>query len=648
MAVVNICGFETLKIGSATGTTKEEVYRRFGNASNTGIETFTKRTGDGSLAVTGTGSGAVIIRGIDSNGYDAFFALSTIYVRFYVLFNTLPSSISEERSIFFLNQTGMDAAGTADGLTLSVFNTSSTVRRLRLSRGFGGIIATGSTTNLTTGTWYRIEIKAECSDTGAYEVKVNGVSEFSGTGDLRNDSYAATWESIGVGSNGLFDTSVSMDCNFDDITINDSEYPGPGAIIRLNPDADGYTTDWGAGAGSATGDYTDLDEVSASGALGKDDDTTYVRTVTNTHKEAVSLESCSSKGISGAIRAAKMFAYVRDESQTTAWSIGVYYGDSSTSAFTTAADNVDANYYPKFYLFTTTNLGSALTTTLLDTYQPVVQHAQSQSRGLRCTAMGMMVDFDSSGSSSSSTTNTKAHTGRAVIRKTLSQTQTGKAFLIKVLTSSETGRARIIATLTSSITAKTSVLNQNRQTINGIANIITAITYTTTTAGRSRIQNLLTYSFQGVGRIQYSTTTTILGLSSLVKSQFAHPISDESTGLWSETPLYAKIDEVNPDDSDYIYSTLNPTNDTCEVRLNSITAPNDKTRHKLKYRFKKSGSNSIDFKIQLYDNTTLIKETTHSNISTEWVDGVITLTEGEANTISDYGNLRVKLVANTP
>jgi hypothetical protein len=130
--------------------------------------------------------------------------------------------------------------------------------------------------------------------------------------------------------------------------------------------------------------------------------------------------------------------------------------------------------------------------------------------------------------------------------------------------------------------------------------------------------------------------------------QISSPISDVSTGFWSIAPLYEKIDEISPSDSDYIYSSTNPSNDTCEVLLTGAINPNVHTGHYLTYRYQKEldNSNQINLVVGLYEGTTLISQQTHNDIPYGWITTGFYLTSGEAATITNYNNIRVRLTAN--
>jgi hypothetical protein len=134
-------------------------------------------------------------------------------------------------------------------------------------------------------------------------------------------------------------------------------------------------------------------------------------------------------------------------------------------------------------------------------------------------------------------------------------------------------------------------------------------------------------------------------------AQFARPDSDVSAGSWTATPLWQKIDEETASDADIIRSANDPSADVCELGLSDVSDPLDNVTHVIRYRYQKgqSGGGSpgvIDLTVSLFDGVTQIWTTTHSGIGLTWVDGSATLSAGEADSITDYTDLRIKFSAN--
>lgn len=136
---------------------------------------------------------------------------------------------------------------------------------------------------------------------------------------------------------------------------------------------------------------------------------------------------------------------------------------------------------------------------------------------------------------------------------------------------------------------------------------------------------------------------------------YARPDGDVTDGSWTRddggnTDLYSRIDETTPSDADYIKSSDLSAggSDTCELALGNVSDPGQDGYHRLRYRFRKQnvqGDPRVDLEIRLIQGTTTIATRTEQNISTDWFDGVLTLTSAEAASISDYNDLRVRFTA---
>lgn len=129
-------------------------------------------------------------------------------------------------------------------------------------------------------------------------------------------------------------------------------------------------------------------------------------------------------------------------------------------------------------------------------------------------------------------------------------------------------------------------------------------------------------------------------------AQYGRPISDISTGGWGTTPLWSKLDDN--DDADFITSSKNPSADTFENALtNTLSDPSSSSGHIIKARLRCDKSNNGTATMYLYQGTTLIA--TYSipgNLATAFTTYSYTLTSTEANSITDYTALRIRVSAN--
>lgn len=135
----------------------------------------------------------------------------------------------------------------------------------------------------------------------------------------------------------------------------------------------------------------------------------------------------------------------------------------------------------------------------------------------------------------------------------------------------------------------------------------------------------------------------------------AYPTSDVSDGTWTDqaggSNLYAAIDETTPSDADYIKSAELEASgsDVCEVALDALGDAGLSTDHVVRYRYRKQGAATMNLSFQLRQGTsTVIASWSHNGIGTDWVDGQYTLSEAEANSITDYSDLRVRITASVP
>lgn len=143
-----------------------------------------------------------------------------------------------------------------------------------------------------------------------------------------------------------------------------------------------------------------------------------------------------------------------------------------------------------------------------------------------------------------------------------------------------------------------------------------------------------------------------IGIGSIISPQKLRPTSDISVGTWvpipsSPTTLYDKLDEVVADDADYIQSSLSPVSaDICEVKFGAGQDPASSIGHILRYRYKKdaTGGDRIDLTVRLMQGATEIANWVHTNIDAV-TQGQQTLTGTQADSITDYTNLRVRMEA---
>ena len=144
-------------------------------------------------------------------------------------------------------------------------------------------------------------------------------------------------------------------------------------------------------------------------------------------------------------------------------------------------------------------------------------------------------------------------------------------------------------------------------------------------------------------------------------AQFGRPSADtyNADGYTDEaggsTNIYGSIDEVVQADADYIKSAVAPSSDVYVTKLTNLEDPQSSDNHTLRYAYGKDavGGAQIDITVQLrqdYVNEagqgTLIKEIVHTNVDSGFTLNAYGLSSGEADSITDYTSLYVRIVSN--
>jgi hypothetical protein len=146
-------------------------------------------------------------------------------------------------------------------------------------------------------------------------------------------------------------------------------------------------------------------------------------------------------------------------------------------------------------------------------------------------------------------------------------------------------------------------------------------------------------------------------------AQFGRPSADTNNdGAWVDEAagsvnLWDGIDEVTAEDVLFIESVSAPSSAPYVAALQDITLedPVSSSGHIVRYRYQKNaaGGAQIDLTIQLRQGYvseasqgTLIRSEAVNNISNGFVSGSFTLLAGEADSITDYTSLYLRIVAN--
>ena len=365
MAFVNICGFEA----------GDPDWETFDAGSGTfSVQTSIKRTGAYALRInpTTTLTGRVRLQGLGTTGpEDAAINVATCYYRFYFYVATLPSANSEEICQVF-NTTGV--------LKFTARITSAGKLQAYSNDGTTQLGSDGATT-LSLNTWHRIELSVGTGASAAYEVKIAGTSELSGTGNL------------GTGNNGGFSigkvtnrNGQSVDYYYDDVAIDNAAYPGISQCKIMIPSADGNYTTFTIGAGSG-------DKWEQVKGIPPDGDTTYlVSTLVIGEAYTAAMQSCAQAGIAPiSINAAK--AIIVTKSNTGGASNGYLRLRSNTTDSNTTVAFVGSVYTNYAKIFTTDPATSAAWTTGGLDGAEVGCVIDETTDGRRLTTCYLMVDY---------------------------------------------------------------------------------------------------------------------------------------------------------------------------------------------------------------------------------------------------------------
>lgn len=131
-------------------------------------------------------------------------------------------------------------------------------------------------------------------------------------------------------------------------------------------------------------------------------------------------------------------------------------------------------------------------------------------------------------------------------------------------------------------------------------------------------------------------------------AQYARPSGVDSWEGWETNPFYDALDETSPNDSDFIQTPLSPNYPLIYLLLSPIGDPATSSGHILRFRFRKSAASSMDigFGVQLLETDTdgpFLAEYYPVATSDSWVTDTYNLDAGQADSITDYANLILRI-----
>lgn len=116
------------------------------------------------------------------------------------------------------------------------------------------------------------------------------------------------------------------------------------------------------------------------------------------------------------------------------------------------------------------------------------------------------------------------------------------------------------------------------------------------------------------------------------------------------TSQHWSIDEVTPDDADYIQSEYSPIESKIGLALTGLTGAPAMDLNQpvvLRYRFSQLGGDAVILKVRLVENTTIIKQQYQYNLTGTYADGVMSLSAAEAAAVSNWENVFFEAVASS-
>ena len=218
---------------------------------NEGISTSIKRSGAASLRIAPVNhfswAGHVFKAAVSS---------TRAFMRVYIYITTMPTGAGTQCEILSAWDSG--AAARKAHIRLA------TTGALQLYNTAGTQIGSDSKT-LSTGIWYMVELDVEAG-TGVAKLtaRLDGVV-FATTTSTTVENFNACYL-------GAPNAASSFDICYDDWAINDSsgsfqnEFPGPGSIICLRPNAAGDNAAWARGGTDSGANWSQVEEIPPTGA----------------------------------------------------------------------------------------------------------------------------------------------------------------------------------------------------------------------------------------------------------------------------------------------------------------------------------------------------------------------------------------------
>lgn len=258
------------------------------------VDAAVKRSGSRSFkvhqAVNQNNTSAVLLGVLDAAGALTTFSHAALWLTFYVYIDPDTTIPAGSEQCVFQSKDIMGYPNWELRLTSDF--------KLKAYAGYGAAVAT-STAILQEGQFYRIDFLASKGNAASYELRVNGVSDFSGQADT-GFNYNIGYVRLGIAIHRDWAAGHAYTLFLDDIAVFDAGWPDDD--IRVGAPAvigNGSLGQW-------TGTYVDYDERPHDG------DTSFAYTAIAGRAELAAGQSCAAAGMDvGTIHAVKALAVQR-------------------------------------------------------------------------------------------------------------------------------------------------------------------------------------------------------------------------------------------------------------------------------------------------------------------------------------------------
>jgi hypothetical protein len=155
-----------------------------------------------------------------------------------------------------------------------------------------------------------------------------------------------------------------------------------------------------------------------------------------------------------------------------------------------------------------------------------------------------------------------------------------------------------------------------------------------------------------VARCTFLTLLCLAAVLPLWALQFGRPSADISAGSYTPTPVWQQLDEGSADDDTSVVDSANNPGESdgtgFEVVLGSVPDPQSSSGHVVRVRARRNGgARTITLNWRLYQGATPIIAAKSLQMTDSYQTSSYTLTGGEADAITDYSDLRVRVWGTT-